>query len=47
MMFDCMEILSKIKSALYLLLAYIPPTVAAAFITASNLFFLKNKFTFF
>ena len=34
--------LSFIKSALYLLFANIPPTFAAALITASNLFFKSN-----
>ena len=38
-------ILLNINSALYLLFACIPPTVAAALITASNLFFLKKKLT--
>ena len=38
----CICKLSYIKSALYLLFAYMPPTFAAAIITASGFILFKN-----
>ena len=44
---DWIEILSKINSALYLLLEYIPPTLAAAIKMKSGFCFFKKLKTFF